>query len=51
MKDFLKEDISLDVLETSLGGNDSRPFNSEFYLKQKFETDFLTALNEAGKST
>ena len=41
------EHINIDIVETELGGNDSRPFNSELYLNTSFEKDFLTILEES----
>jgi hypothetical protein len=37
--------IDEDVLESSLGGKDDRPFESELYLSSQMAEDYLTSLN------
>lgn len=52
---FIKEetipsnDFDLNILETSIGGLDDRPFDVDLYLNSPFEFDFYTAL-EASQS-
>lgn len=41
----LLEEIDVDVLESCLGGNDSRPFDSSAYLSAPLDKDFYTILN------
>lgn len=41
----LLEEIEIDVLESSLGGNDSRPFDSNAYLNSPLDQDFYTILS------
>ena len=43
----LHEKIDVNVLETSLGGDDDRPFVSSEYLQADFSRDFSAILNDA----
>jgi hypothetical protein len=47
LSETLAEIIDLDVVETSLGGNDAQPFDSSRYLNAAFDMDYLTILQTA----
>jgi hypothetical protein len=46
LREELSKDIDLSVLESTLGGDDTRPFDSDRYLAAPFHYDFTTILNE-----
>lgn len=50
LSETLAETIDLDVVETSLGGNDARPFNSQRYLNAPFDMDYYTLLQSTDET-
>ena len=42
----LSEKLDPSVLETTIGGDDARPFNSSKYLQGEFHRDFTAILND-----
>ena len=49
LKDTLRADIHPDILETSVQGNDPRPFDSSVYLKAAFDSEFHGVLGDLSK--
>jgi hypothetical protein len=45
LQEKLKGNFDLTKIETSVGGLDTRPFNSRVYMDAPFEVDFLTAIS------
>jgi hypothetical protein len=49
---FIREQLSADIdpaiLETEIGGDDQRPFESNVYMNAEFHLDFLSALENNG---
>jgi hypothetical protein len=51
LQDKLKANFDLDNVETSVGGRDTRPFDSRVYVAAPFAVDFLTAITSPQKET